>query len=306
MDETAQLNDHQCPDSRIIQTVLVGGQGMTERSPFMGVALLAAPTVGVIAIRMGIPALEDVLKEDMMAQAVIHVTALLIGIIMYFRYRVVEDHEYHRSSAIKGLQKMYKMEDKGLWEKGDSALERLESQARESPKGKAALKRQKRMAGRISDINKENDELELDEDDERMSIDVDIEGMATIVDSEAMEESESANLSGKISARAEASAQKRLSKELAKRERVAAKQAKKEAKAARKAEKAALKLEKVAAKTKPKPKKGIPAAWDAKEENLWANTPIPSSLSKSVVSCKDCGAVNNAGTSYCTSCGTFL
>jgi len=279
---------------------------MTERSPLMGVALLAAPTVGVIAIRMGIPTLEDVLKEDMMAQAAIHGIALIIGIIMYFRYRVVEDHEYHRSSAIKGLQKMYKMEDKGLWEKGDFALEVLESKAHESPKGKAALIRQRRMAGRISDINKENDELELDEDDERMSIDVDVEGMVSIVDSEAMEESNSTNFSGKISARAEASAQKRLSKELAKRERAAVKQAKKEAKAARKAEKAALKLEKAAAKTTKKPTKGISSAWDAKEENLWSNTPIPSSLSKSVVSCKDCGAVNNAGTSYCTSCGSFL
>ena len=40
-------------------------------------------------------------------------------------------------------------------------------------------------------------------------------------------------------------------------------------------------------------------------EDQWS-TPAPSSLTRSVVSCGACGALNNSGTPYCTSCGEFL
>ena len=92
---------------------------MAERSPLISMALLFAPTVCVVALRFGLPNIEELLIEDIIAQVVIHSLAIILGIIMYLKYRVVEDHEYHRSSAIKGLSKMYKMEDKGLWGRGD-------------------------------------------------------------------------------------------------------------------------------------------------------------------------------------------
>ena len=66
------------------------------------------------------------LKQDLIAQAIIHTIAVILGIIMYLKYRVVEDHEYHRSNAIKRLSSMYRLEEKGLWSRGDSALEKLE------------------------------------------------------------------------------------------------------------------------------------------------------------------------------------
>ena len=40
-------------------------------------------------------------------------------------------------------------------------------------------------------------------------------------------------------------------------------------------------------------------------EDQWS-TSTPSSLTRSVVSCGACGALNNSGTPYCTSCGEFL
>lgn len=305
---------------------------MTERSPMIGVALLLAPTLCVGALRFGLPNIEALLKQDLVAQAIIHGLAILLGIVMFLRYRVVEDHEYHRSSAIKGLSSMYRLEDKGLWNKGDAALERLEAQARTQPKGRSGLRFQQKMQGSVSGLNKEGSELELDRDDSRMDVDVQVEGMATIVDAQVADQTQSSKLTGALGSSAEASAQRRLTKELARREREAArsernsaKAAAREAKAAAKADKAAAKATAKAAKAEAKAaakqaaleakaaksgKKGRAAkaaamAWEASEENQWA-TPAPSSLAKSVISCQECGAVNNSGTAYCSSCGAFL
>jgi hypothetical protein len=291
---------------------------MTERSPLIGIALLFAPTLCVGALRFGLPNIETLLKEDLIAQAIIHGLAILLGIVMFLRYRVVEDHEYHRSSAIKNLSSMYRLEDKGLWNRGDDALDRLEAQARNQPKGRAGLRFQQRMTGKVSDLNKEQSELNLDRDDSRMEVDVQVEGMVTIVASEVAEEANPGKLTGTLGASAEASAQRRLNKEIARREKdvirsekqsakLAAKDAKAAAKAEKAAAKAAAKAEKAAAKAAKKSggRKATEAMWDAPPDNQW-ETPLPSSLAESVISCQECGAVNSSGTAYCSSCGTFL
>ena len=82
---------------------------MVQRSPMISAGLLLAPTLCVVALRFGLPNIEVLLKGDLLAQAIIHGIAIILGIIMYLRYRVVEDHEYHRSSAIKGLSNMYRL-----------------------------------------------------------------------------------------------------------------------------------------------------------------------------------------------------
>ena len=291
---------------------------MTERSPLIGIALLFAPTLCVGALRFGLPNIETLLKEDLIAQAIIHGLAILLGIVMFLRYRVVEDHEYHRSSAIKNLSSMYRLEDKGLWNRGDDALDRLEAEARNQPKGRAGLRFQQRMTGKVSDLNKEQSELNLDRDDSRMEVDVQVEGMVTIVASEVAEEANPGKLTGTLGASAEASAQRRLNKEIARREKdvirsekqsakLAAKDAKAAAKAEKAAAKAAAKAEKAAAKAAKKSggRKATEAMWDAPPDNQW-ETPLPSSLAESVISCQECGAVNSSGTAYCSSCGTFL
>ena len=276
---------------------------MAQRSPLISAGLLLAPTICVVALRFGLPNIEELLKQDLIAQAIIHTIAVILGIIMYLKYRVVEDHEYHRSSAIKGLSSMYRLEDKGLWSRGDSALEKLESQARSEPRGRAGLRFQKRMSGRISDLNKEGSELELDSEDSRMDVDVQVEGVSYNSDTNATQSEEDNKPVGALGASAEASAQRRLAKELARREKQVAKdekraikQAKKEAKAAAKAEKAAAKKSKsVTSETN----------WDAMEDSQWQPA-VPSSIAQSVISCQECGAVNNSGTAYCSSCGAFL
>jgi len=277
--------------------------------------LLLAPTLCVVALRFGLPNIEVLLKGDLLAQAIIHGFAIILGIIMYLRYRVVEDHEYHRSSAIKGLSNMYRLEDKGLWSRGDAALEKLEAQARTKPRGRAGTRFKQRMGGSISDLNKEGTELELNIEDSRMDIEVDVQGRATPNETNSAESEDSSKLTGTLGVSAEASAQRRLAKELARREKQAAreekraiKQAAKEAKAAAKAEKAAVKAaakaEKAAAKRAATPPSNQ-TNWD-EEEDKQRSPPIPSSIAQSVISCQECGAVNNSGTAYCSSCGAFL
>ena len=287
---------------------------MAERSPLISMALLFAPTVCVVALRFGLPNIEELLIEDIIAQVVIHSLAIIFGIIMYLKYRVVEDHEYHRSSAIKGLSKMYKMEDKGLWGRGDAALERLEAQAQITPKGRSGLRIQQRMSGRISDLNKEGNEIELDSQDTRMDVDVQVEGIAGNLQIDSTDSEVPEKQTGSFSSSAEVSAKRRLAKELARREKNAAKLERKEKKQAAKQAKAALKAEKAAARaaakaekiaSKKSAKSSNQTNWDIEEENQWSSAKT-STKDRSVISCKECGAVNNSGTAYCTGCGAFL
>tara|TARA_B100000700_G_scaffold221888_1_gene244369 strand:+ start:3357 stop:4220 length:864 start_codon:yes stop_codon:yes gene_type:complete len=287
---------------------------MVQRSPLIGGGLLLAPTICVVALRFGLPNIEELLKQDIIAQLIIHTIAIILGIIMYFRYRVVEDHEYHRSSAIKGLSSMYRLEDKGLWSRGDTALEKLESQASSKPRGRAGLRFQKRMSGRISDLNKEGTELELDMKDSRMEVDVQVEGASYNSDSSEPQSGEISDPIGAFGASAEASAERRLAKELSRRKKQAVKEEKRAKKQAKKEEKAAAKAEKIAAKAAAKAKKeaakiskssSAQTNWDTIENTQW-RPEVPSSISNSVISCQECGAVNNSDTAYCSSCGAFL
>ncbi len=287
---------------------------MVERSPLISAGLLLAPTICVVALRFGLPNIEELLKEDLLAQAIIHTLAVILGVIMYVKHRVVEDHEYHRSGAIKSLSSMYRLEDKGLWNRGDSALEKLEAQARRQPKGRAGLRFQKKMGGRISDLNKEGSELELDSTDSRMDVDVQVEGVSYNSDTNSTQQEEIKKPASALGASAEASAQRRLAKELARREKQSLKEEKKAKKQAMKEAKAAARAEKLAAKAVAKAEKAAAKKskssssetnWDAIEDSQWKPA-APSSIAQSVISCQECGAVNNSGTAYCSSCGAFL
>ena len=245
---------------------------MAQRSPMLGVALLLAPTMCVIALRYGLPAIDELLSEDDTMMYSVHVAALLIGVVMFMRYRKVEDHEYHRSKAIRKLSRTYSKEDRGLWEKGEAAIERLEAKASEPRTGRAALETQALKSGTVGALNTERSEEEIPEDDPEPQAMTQVTGMSTMVDEQAIAEPKAlgflSRMSNSINSRMDASAQRRLEKRSAK---AAAKKA---------------------------PEKGD-------SDSQWA-APSESSLARSVVSCPSCGALNNSGAPYCTSCGDFL
>jgi len=256
----------------MIQTMGEEAGSMAQRSPMLGVALLLAPTMCVIALRYGLPAIDELLSEDDTMMYSVHAAALLIGVVMFMRYRKVEDHEYHRSKAIRKLSRTYSKEDRGLWEKGEAAIERLEAKASEPRTGRAALETQALKSGTVGALNTERSEEEIPEDDPEPQAMTQVTGMSTMVDEQAIAEPKAlgflSRMSNSINSRMDASAQRRLEKRSAK---AAAKKA---------------------------PEKGD-------SDSQWA-APSESSLARSVVSCPSCGALNNSGAPYCTSCGDFL
>ena len=256
----------------MIETVTEWGQTMSERSTAMGVALLLAPNLCVVSIRFGLPVLNDIISEDPVLELGIHSAATILGLLMFLRYRRVEDHEYHRSKIIRGLSKTYKSEDRGLWgDKSDRALEKLEANS-SNISTKSSRKSRERMSGTVGSINTEMSETEVGEEFEA---DVRVSGIQTIVDEEKVREESSKNRTSILSffgSIMDSSARRRLEREKAKAER-------KKAKAERK-------------------KESMPGnEWDA---------PATSSMARSVVSCKNCGNLNNSSVQYCSSCGDFL
>ena len=256
----------------MIQTMGEGAGSMAQRSPMLGAALLLAPTMCVIALRYGLPAIDELLSEDDTMMYSVHAAALLIGVVMFMRYRKVEDHEYHRSKAIRKLSRTYSKEDRGLWEKGEAAIERLEAKASEPRTGRAALETQALKSGTVGALNTERSEEEIPEDDPEPQAMTQVTGMSTMVDEQAIAEPKAlgflSRMSNSINSRMDASAQRRLEKRSAK----------------------------AAAKK---------ASSESDSDSQWA-APSASSLARSVVSCASCGALNNSGAPYCTSCGDFL
>ena len=265
---------------------------MTERSPGIGVALFLAPSLCVVALRFGLPILDEAISNDYLVEIGIHTTAIVIGILMFLKYRVVEDHEYHRSAAIKRLTKSYTQEDKGLWDKGDIAIEKLESAASNQQTGKSALRTQTMLSSRIGSMNAESPEVEVEEDIETEVV-THLSGFNTLVDQQVVDGNDPKK--AKISDRLDSSAANRM--------------AKLKFKAEKKAEKKRLKVERTQAKAELKATKASAKAMKSEKGDLmksrW-NEPAASTMAKSVVSCNDCGTLNQSGIPYCSSCGSFL
>ena len=253
----------------MIQTMWDWARGMAQRSQMLGGALLLAPTMCVVALRYSSGALEEVISQDTTLRYSIHAAALLVGVVMFMRFRKVEDHEFHRSRAIRKLSKTYSREDRGLWDKGEAAIQRMEAKASVPSTGRKALKAQALKSGTVGSLNTERSEEDIGEDID--SPQSPTTGISTMVDEEAITESKGpgvfSRISGSINRRLDASAERRM-------ERRASKASKK-----------------ASAKTS--------------SDDQWA-TPVASSLARSVISCGACGALNNSGTPYCTSCGEFL
>ena len=250
---------------------------MAERSGAIAAALFLMPSLCVIAVRYGLDTVNEVISNDIILELGIHSLALLIGIFMYAKYGVVEDHEFHRSAVIKRLSKSYSQEDKGLWDKTDNAMSKLEENAKSIAKGRKGQLVQAKMSGNIGSLNIESTEIEVDDD-----LDIEIvthhRGVNTIVDETVLENKTVKSKKSFITRRLEKSASKRI-------ERKKIKQQRKNAKANKNVMKS--------------------NANNAGSDNHW-DMPISSNLTKSVVPCKECGTLNNSTNPYCTSCGTYL
>ena len=196
---------------------------------------------------------------------------------MFSRYRVIEDYEYHRSATIKRLRKSYSQEDKGLWDKSEIAIKKLEEQSSQQVKGRKEALIQAKMSGNIGSLNAESFEKEVDTDDE-IEVVTHHRNIGTIIDEVIIEKNNTETSKSFLSKRLEKSALKRLEK---KRLKVAKKEIKK-------------------SNNKPKVK-----GYNQNDENQW-DLSSKTQLTPTVTSCKECGTLNNSTNPYCTSCGTYL
>ena len=249
---------------------------MAERSGAIAAALFLMPSLCVISIRYGLPTVNEVISNDIIIEIGIHSLAVLIGIFMYVKYGVVEDHEYHRSAIIKRLSKSYSQEDKGLWDKSDNAMLKLEENAKSSIKGRKGQLVQAKMSGNIGSLNVESTEIEVNDD-----LDIEIvthhRGVNTIIDENVLEDRIVKSRKSFITRRLEKSASKRIERKKIKQQRK--------------------KIKSNANVAKSNNNEGQDNHWDM---------PISSNLTKSVVPCIECGTLNNSTNPYCTSCGTYL
>ena len=249
---------------------------MAERSGTIAAALFLMPSLCVISIRYGLPTVNEVISNDIIIEIGIHSLAVLIGIFMYVKYGVVEDHEYHRSAIIKRLSKSYSQEDKGLWDKSDNAMLKLEENAKSSIKGRKGQLVQAKMSGNIGSLNVESTEIEVNDD-----LDIEIvthhRGVNTIIDENVLEDRIVKSRKSFITRRLEKSASKRIERKKIKQQRK--------------------KIKSNANVVKSNNNEGQDNHWDM---------PISSNLTKSVVPCIECGTLNNSTNPYCTSCGTYL
>ena len=236
------------------------------------------PNIIVIAFRTLSPELDEALANDDLGEILIHLSALAIGIILAFRYSRVRDHEFRRSKAIDDLSRTYKMEDKGLWEKGEVAIQRLEARAHSDFKGRKASRSRMRMQGSIGQLNRELEELEHNEDESDYSVSVDgIEIIKERKDEQKLPERKIWDLVANFFySLVDKSANKRAKKhkqELKKKQSIT--------------------------------KDGIDdfQSFSSTRDSKWA---IPDGTQKKTRFCNSCSTYNDAVSDYCASCGSFM
>jgi len=247
---------------------------MAERSEAVSAALVFLPNIFVIAFRISSPEFNQALSNDQFSEILIHSFAIIVGILMMLRYRIVDDHEYRRTKAIGDLSRTYKLEDKGLWEKGDSAIQKLEARAYSDFKGRKGKIAMKRMQSNIGQFNLESREIEEPVDNSSYSIRV--SGIDQAQQQTEKEQEINTGIFSKISGFVEKSIQNSASRRL---ERM-----KKKEKSARKDD------------------------YDYPEIDNDSNWAIPEKVHnrRRAKLCEQCSTYNEPDSSYCNSCGHYM
>ena len=245
---------------------------MAERSEAITAALIVLPNMFLFSFRIVSSELNEALSNDLFSELMAHSVAILIGILMAWRYRFIDDHEYRRSKTIKGLSRTYKLEDKGLWEKGDSAIHRLEARAYADYKGRSGKTAIQRMQSSIGAINREEIEVEASQDTQPYQIN--IEGLED--ESDRSEKTEKGTLFSRIAGFFEKAVERSPSRRLDRQVRNES--------------------------TTKKDEYEYP---ELENNSDWAIPKEAINRQKAKL-CLQCSTYNDADTSYCYTCGSYI
>ena len=245
---------------------------VAQRSGLISLALLLIPNIVLFSFRTLSPDFGEALSNDDSAQILAHLMALIIGVIMAYRYSVVHDHEFRRTKAISDLSKTYKLVDRGLWEKGEVAIQKLEARAHSDFKGRKAITSRRRMHGKIGEINRESLELEQKIGD-NSEFTVSVDGVEQKKETIEEPPEDKPNLISRVSKLISSSVEKTASRREERRK------------------KAVLQ----------KSESSYPLVNE--ENSRWA---IPQGTQMKTILCGSCSTYNDAESNYCSACGSLI
>ena len=91
--------------------------------------LLLTPTLVLNALRLIVTPLGDMLAVSSVLDISLHVVTIGIGFLLFRKTRVVRDHEWQRSKAVKSVGGHFKAEEEGVWEKDIAMDTKLSEEA---------------------------------------------------------------------------------------------------------------------------------------------------------------------------------
>jgi hypothetical protein len=99
------------------------------------VILLLTPTLVLNALRLIVTPLGDMMSVSTGLDISLHAVTIAIGVVLYRRTRVLRDHEWRRSKAVKSVGGHFKAEESGVWEKDITMDTQLSAEAEANLKG---------------------------------------------------------------------------------------------------------------------------------------------------------------------------
>ena len=120
--------------------------------PMTARAMFILPLLIVGFSHITVTPLKEMFEVEPRLMYTAYAIAIIIGFVLLKKTRVVKDHEFHRANVMKSMKKVYEAEESGVWEREvplDSTMT-AEDQAK--------------LAGDVSQIDRETPELELGND----------------------------------------------------------------------------------------------------------------------------------------------
>ena len=100
------------------------------------IVMLFTPVIVLNALRFIVDPLGDMMAVSTNLDIGLHIGAFGVGYLLYRRTRVVRDHEWQRSRAVKSVGGHFKAEESGVWEKDVVMDTNLSMEAEANLKGK--------------------------------------------------------------------------------------------------------------------------------------------------------------------------
>ena len=119
--------------------------------------LLFTPILVLNTLRLFVTPLKEMLSVSIELDIILHVICLAIGVLLYRKTKIVRDHEWQRTKAVKSVSNHFRAEESGVWEKDITMDSTLSVEAEANLKGQVSNV----TAGNSSEFHEINREVEV-------------------------------------------------------------------------------------------------------------------------------------------------